>query len=586
MTVNVAFDGSVIDTADTVGNWTGVKITSGGGFAQPTAADAAYEGLNNITLRSDNKRVYAYVDVGAGNEIDFTAGQAGAGTVDGSDQMFYIWVNFLPSPLLALQSEGGLGIFMGVGGATPGSSQYALWYIHGRDTYTGGWVRLAIDPNKLPSIEAGTAFDPGNVRYFGAFAHNNQGTAKYDNFVIDQCARGKGLIITGSSTLGLAEELLADEEANRHGIVTPLNDSGTASQIAGKLTFGDSVGTALTNITDEDSKFFAAEPLYYETTLKTACPLTFMGMDIVGNGTGATDVAFGQAVGADNGRNGISLVGNDSYNFTFDRDDGSVESSDFYGCSFENLTGTLALDGTHDFNGATLVNSAAISVASNTSNMTSVGSGQITPAASVVLANSLIINNTGSSSVSTSDLGNVDKCIFSKGVSGHAVELSGVAASYGWNCTATGYDTGTASAGVQVTGGSITGNEHIHVTASTGTFTISVATGATIPSVSSAGAIVNVESGGVLIDVNVKNESGGNITGALVYIDEDLVVGGNIANTTTNANGDIVQASYTGAVTSAILRIRLYGYKPFLGTITLTQNSATNVILITDPQQT
>jgi len=67
---------------------------------------------------------------------------------------------------------------------------------------------------------------------------------------------------------------------------------------------------------------------------------------------------------------------------------------------------------------------------------------------------------------------------------------------------------------------------------------------------------------------------------------EDLDAAGNITNTTTDVNGDITQASYTGAASSATLRVRLYGYKAYLSTITLTQDSATNVTLISDPQQT
>ena len=101
-----------------------------------------------------------------------------------------------------------------------------------------------------------------------------------------------------------------------------------------------------------------------------------------------------------------------------------------------------------------------------------------------------------------------------------------------------------------------------------------------------AGATVEVQSGGVVIDVNVKDEDQVAIQNALVYIDEDLAVGGSIANTTTDINGDISQASYTGAETTATLRVRLYGYRPYKATITLTQDSATNVTLINDPQQT
>jgi hypothetical protein len=93
-------------------------------------------------------------------------------------------------------------------------------------------------------------------------------------------------------------------------------------------------------------------------------------------------------------------------------------------------------------------------------------------------------------------------------------------------------------------------------------------------------------SAGVTIDVNVKDQAGANVQTALVYIDDDLGAAGNITNTTTDVNGNITQATYNGAETTATLRVRKYGYKPFVGTITLLSNSATNVILITDPQQT
>lgn len=509
MTVSVAFDGTVIDTADAV-TWVGVKITTGGGFAQPTAADAAYEGLNNITLRSDNKRVYAYID--SGTTYDFTTGSTGSGAVKVPNQLFYIWVNFLPSPLLNTQAGGGLGVFMESRGSS--ATTYSLWYFEGRDTYTGGWIRLCVDPNKTPSATTSGAggFDPGAVAHFGAFAHNNVGSAKYDNFVIDQCAVGKGLIVTGTSTLGLAEELIADEIANRHGVVTALNKSGTAAQVLGKITLGDSVGTAVTNIVDSDSKFFAAEPKYYQGTLQASCPLDFIGIDIVGNATGATDVVFGSAVGTDNGRNGIALVGNDTYTVGVSRDDGAVESADFYGCSFENITGTIALPNTHDFNSATMSDCGAVTLQSNTSNLTSVGSGQITLNAGVILKDSLLINTVGSSAVTTPDIGLLDSCSFSDAGTSNCVILTGAATTYQWTCLAPNggdYDAGTAANGVQVTGGSITGNEHIHITASSGTFIIQVASGKTVPSVSSAGAIVNVEAVAISFSFSVSP----NITG-------------------------------------------------------------------------
>jgi hypothetical protein len=476
MTVSVAFDGNVIDNADTVGNWTAIKITSGGQAPTAVAADAPYEGLNNVTCRSDNKRVYMYTDIGSGNELDFTGAQAG--------QFFGIWVNFLASSLLEDLIDGGLGIFMSTN--TPSSSNYALWYMKGADNYNGGWVRLVIDPTKAPSVD-NDSFDPTSVRYFGAFAHTNA-TAKFDNFVVDMCSHGKGLIVTGTSTLGLTEELLADELVNRHGVLTALNDSGTAAQLLGKLTLGDDVGTDASAITDEDSKIFIAEPLFYETTLKPALPLTAQGLVIVGNGTGDTDVAFGIAVGAVAGRNGMAIVGNDTYEFVVDRDDGAVESANFYGCSLENLTGMLDLDGTHDFNGNSVIACGPITVHSDVSMLSSVGSGAITLSSGAQLLNSLIINNVDASAVIAPTLADVINVAFTSDGSNHAVDCGNIPSnqSMDWDNTESGYVAGSAGAGVDDK--SPTGNETIICDVDDGfTLTINVAATGSTPSVGNIG---------------------------------------------------------------------------------------------------
>ncbi|MHC4988086.1 MAG: hypothetical protein ACYTFX_06270 [Planctomycetota bacterium] len=146
MTVSVAFDGSVIDTADTAANWTAVKITAGGQAPTAVASGIAYEGTNGVTCRSDVKRVFMYTDIGAGNELDFSVSGANEG------EIFYIWVNFLGASDLQLLASGGLGVFLE--SSTPSSSQYHLYYFLGRDTYAGGWVRLALDPRKTASASA------------------------------------------------------------------------------------------------------------------------------------------------------------------------------------------------------------------------------------------------------------------------------------------------------------------------------------------------------------------------------------------------------------------------------------------------
>lgn len=181
----------------------------------------------------------------------------------------------------------------------------------------------------------------------------------------------------------------------------------------------------------------------------------------------------------------------------------------------------------------------------------------------------------------------IESCHFISDGSNHAVDVGSVSSStsISWKNTLSGYVTGTT--GDPVTTGS-TGNEAILCNVASGQkLTINVLSGASVPSVRNTGTgTVAVVSAGVTIDVNVKDQAGSNIETALVYIDDDLGAAGNITNTTTNASGNISQATYNGAETTATLRVRKYGYKPFVGTITLLSNSATNVILITDPQQT
>lgn len=551
MTVSVAFNGTVIDTADTVGNWTAVKITAGGQAPTAVAADAAYEGNNNVTCRSDNKRVYMYTDIGAGNELDFTGG----GNADGD--MFYIWVNFLASSLLGTQAAGSLGVFMSTN--TPSSTNYALWYIEGSDTYTGGWKRFAIDPNKTPSIDNDT-FNPASVRYFGAFAQT-VATAKYDNFVVDQCAHGKGLIVTGTSTLGLTEELLVNEAANRHGIVTALNASGTAAELLGTVILGDDVGTAAATITDEDAKIFAAEPLYYETTVKASIPLTAMGLSVVGNGTGDTSVILGQAVGTVRGRNGISIVGNGTYDLNFDRDDGAVETSDFFGCSFENLTGTLNLDGVHDFNGNNFSGCASVSIANSAEvkNVGFVSTGLIVLNTSGKLTDSLIIDGTAAASCVTSTLNNVTGNSFTSDGSNHAVELDTYVASMSWDNSTSGYAAGSTGSPVTPTA---TGNEDIYITATSASdITINVAAGATTPSIRVAGTFtgdVNVVAGQVNLTLTgIAADSSANIAGGAPSSEVRIYEAG----TTTEIDGieDVIETTGGSKIGTFVLT---YTYVP------------------------
>jgi len=484
-----------------------VAYAGSGGTPSVNAADGAFQGSNAMTCQV-NKRGIAML-VALPSALDFTPS---TGSEDG--QLVYVWGAFLAPALLLSRASNGFGIAMSSG--TPTTSNYSLWSFYGNATYFGGWKRMIIDPTKTRSGGAGT-FSVNNVTHIGVFANVGGATARFDNLLLDACDVGTGLQIDGTSTLGLVEELLADEVTNRYGIVTSLNDSDTAAQLAGKLILGDTGGTAA-NITDENSTMFVAEPLYYQTSLKASVPLTYAGVEVVGSGSGATDVKFGQAVGTDRGRSGCAIIGNSTYTVGFDRDDGAVESADLYGCIWRDLTGTLNLDGNHDFNSNRISGCAGVSVAdgSTVKNMVSVASGQINLNSSGVLTSAVVINNTASASVLTTSLEDVTGCSFTSDGSNHAIELSSIGdGTMDWDNTTSGYEAGSVGSPVTPTS---TGNEDIYVNVGSGELTISVVSGATTPSIRSAGATVNVQSGSVTVKVTSAKEDGSAVGEAYVHL--------------------------------------------------------------------
>ena len=141
--------------------------------------------------------------------------------------------------------------------------------------------------------------------------------------------------------------------------------------------------------------------------------------------------------------------------------------------------------------------------------------------------------------------------------------------------------TGTITLNDFVTDGS---GVDVYWAGAVGTLVINKANGTNFSTWSSAGGTVSIVSS-VSIGVNVKDQLGVNIENALVYIDEDLDAVGSIINTTSDINGDVA-TSYSGVATTATIRVRLYGYKPSVSVISLLGDSSTNVVLITDPQQT
>jgi hypothetical protein len=463
-------------------------------------------------------------------------------TIDLSGGKHVYFLFFVASPNVTRSIEDG-GVCVSMGSST---SNFVSFHVEGNDTYgAGGRVGKSYAVNYVNTASAVVPFrtvigspPTSNPTTLGAKIDcTTTGRAGYD------CIRyGTGAYITDGEIANPATftgfSTQNDLVANRWGIAVTINGS---IEIQGKFVIGqDSAGTPTECYFDDanvDLLFvdcIHSEPDFNEIIIDhslTTCNWNNVNIKALGT----------------NSRGKITVNANDP---TFPIIGGVWTSIDTTTLQLSSsLIGTVWRD-TESIttNGATLTNFTV----------------DLSRAISAVVSASLseLINGT-----------------FASAGTGYAVDLGTISAtiSMAWDCSDSGY---------AATDGS-TGNETILVSVDSGqTLTINVNAGKTTPTINNVGAgTVVVLSGSVSINVNVKDETGLNIENALVYIDDDLGVIGNLANTLSDASGNITQIDYSGVSTVATLRIRLYGYKPHLGTISLTQNSTTNIILNNHPQQ-
>lgn len=523
--------------------WTAFNISGGGGGAPAFGADFGMQGNGCWDKAASSAE--------RGLAVNKTPG---TGTVAAGVHIFVWGFNATPGVCQNLATRGAY-VLIGTG-----TGDFVQFHVEGSDTYgAAGRVGKCYPINYLTTANTGSVpyrtvtGTPGATPTYFGFGLNTNATVKSSNMGCDAIRYGTGAYITAGdsgtpATFG-GFNTQNDAIANRWGILTKV---GGSYELQGRFVIGqnNSKVATLAYFDDSDQAITVVDTPHSEADFtqiivdhaSTTCLLTNINIT---------------AAGTHNP--GRFVVNNASSTVT-------ITGGTWTGIGISTLRAGCTIDGlTWRTTDAITLNGADIQ-------------------------NCIIDKNTATSAVVTTPsnmTGNVVDNVFISDGTGHAVNLGSVAAStsFTWKNTLVGYVAGTT--GDPITAGT-SGNEAILCNVASGQkLTINVGTGYTVPSVKNDGSgTVAVVSAGVTIDVNVKDQAGSNVASAFVYIDDDLVAAGNITNTTTDANGDITQASYNGAQTSGTLRVRKYGYKPFVATITLTSNSATNVTLITDPQQT
>lgn len=531
-------DLSVFDAADAATNWAELSGHTSG--AAPSADTENYL-QNSISVSQATGQATgtnAGMECDYGSTITWTAGW-----------VIMAWQYYTAPTNIQTWASGGMRI--GVGSSS-GNMNY--WNAMG-DNFAGSpyacWQNTAIDPsdptgatfsNLAVDGTADGSPTAGSVRVFGSLPNVRAKISKGSPHACDIIRYGRGEIYatgTGATFSGYATA--NDGSTARWGLFQAVQGGykwkGLFSfgQSATSVTFSDSNKTIFVDDTPR------VRPTFNKIEVNNASSsVTLTGITIQGVGTSITGSApvspgdFEMIDSATLSMTGCNYI--DLGTFIFDA---STNSNTITGCVFRRCQKVTQ--------GGATITGGTFDSCSDT----------------IALAVDTLGSVTGNHFVSSG--------------TGHAVDLGTISTdtTLTWNNTESGYaiQTGTAA------------NRTILVNVTTGnTLTINVSPGASSPTYYNTGSgTVNVQSS-ISIDIHVEDQAGADIASAYVYVDEDDA-SPFIMNTTTDVNGD-ASGSYSGAASTAIIRIRKYGYKPYRGTAGLTSNINLNVTLVTDPQQT
>ena len=350
--LTVEFIGSRADAAQAITNYTATKITGGGAGPSEALASLFKQGTAAIAMDypSASKLQFLHFDDGGTTSFDFTAGGANEG------QLIWVWGNALLAPTstgtVTSTAIGGFGVVI-TDNATI-SNSWATWTFYGAENYPGGFQKMIIDPTTRPTQSGGSfaASSLSNIRGIGIFfVADNNAKGGADAAIVDAIDVGSGLRIFGSGTrdAGFKDLRDADEgtDANQYGAIKNLDSDGQIVQYQGYLEIGSGVN-ATTYFDDINTVVAFNNPKYIDTLAAdqfvNSIPTNFQKINIVGNSTSGTFVNLGEKVGDGDtarGRNGITFLGNNDYDLSFNFNDGNVDSCLIYGSTIRNFNGEL-----------------------------------------------------------------------------------------------------------------------------------------------------------------------------------------------------------------------------------------------------
>lgn len=352
---NVEFIGTRITDAESVTNWGATNLAGGGGAWTSTPAldtDQFKQGTSSVVwthANTANKEHFCWYNVTAalGTNLNFATGGKDNG------RLIYIWAQHalsLPSSGLTTTQP---GLAIGLSSNGTALANLAWWTFYGLENYPGGWVRLVLDPTTLPT-RSGASFNIGDVDYVGVVATSTVAKA-VPVLRIDAIDLGSGVRYYGSGTIDSFNELVQKDQdtiSNRWGVIESLEDTDSVVKIRGILEIG-SGNNAATNFISSDKVVVFEAPKYITANSvdNNALTINYPKILIRRGGTQATNVEIGTKVGTGdtaNGRNGVSFLANNEYNYNFVIESG-VNSVKLYGTTIKNFNNDIIWSGGANF---------------------------------------------------------------------------------------------------------------------------------------------------------------------------------------------------------------------------------------------
>lgn len=461
-----------------------------------------------------------------------------------TNETIRLWATTTLTPYMRTFANEGFSMAIGTG-----NTATAYFTFAGVDTYVGGWLNMAVTVSSSVTPISGSWNVLSNVREAGVRFQRTSSPRNIDNTWLDYLRYGDGYTAEGGTSGDpiTPNEIASVDFSNGYGIFENIDGvifgAGTLDIGNATATDFDSVGDIIVFLEND----YVRAGLYEITAAGASTNVLFDGSVI-------------KSAGA---------VTNNRFNFNMN----SGTTVQVTGCLF-------------DFGNSITFNSGH-TVTDNTFNNVNL----ITHNNATFTANT-ITNPSGARAVltTTAQMNNLTGNSFESDGSNHALEISGTD-NFTFDNSLSGYAAGSTGSPVSTTS---TGNEAIHITATTGTITINVADGASIPSIRSDGATVNVVAGQRTFTVAVADiNTGSAVQNARVFV--TAAAGGGLAEGTviidkalTDVNGEVSDTRsygsaqpYTGVVRRATSGT-LYKATSISGTISASANTSINVSLIPD----